>query len=45
MLTLCLTEQEQERDQEKWKRILCEIEKNLKSEKYSAAHPRRPRGS
>ena len=37
MLTLCLTEQEQERDQVKWKRILCEIEKSLKSENYSAA--------
>ena len=37
VLILCLTEQEQERDQEKWKRILCEIEKSLKSEKYSAA--------
>ena len=37
MLTLCLTEQEQERDQEKWKRILCKIEKSLKSGNYSTA--------
>ena len=37
MLTLYLTEKEQERDQEKWKRILCEIEKSLRGENYIAA--------
>ena len=37
ILTLCLTEQEQEKDQEKWKHILCEIKKNLRGENYSAA--------
>lgn len=34
VLTLCLTEQEQERDQEKWTRILAETEKSLRRENY-----------